>query len=252
MSNAVEKIEATPPVVHSEAGAIVSMIERAARDQSVDIDKMERLMKMHSDVRASEREQAFNSAMASAQSEMRAIAADANNPQTKSKYASYFTLDKTVRPIYTNHGFSLSFNTEDGAAADHIRVVCFVACAGHTRKYQVDMPADGKGAKGGDVMTKTHAAGAAMTYGQRYLLKMIFNLAIGEDKDGNTGPTGDKITADQVGELVALIDDVGGKKADHLKGRVLKYMRVEALAEILAKDFQDAVTAINGQRKNYE
>jgi hypothetical protein len=48
------------------------------------------------------------------------------------------------------------------------------------------MPADGKGAKGGDVMTKTHATGAAMSYGMRYLLKMIFNVAIGEDdKDGN-------------------------------------------------------------------
>ena len=42
-----------------------------------------------------------------------------------------------------------------------------------------------KGAKGGDVMTKTHAAGSALTYGQRYLLKMIFNIAIGSDDDGN-------------------------------------------------------------------
>ena len=34
-------------------------------------------------------------------------------------------------------------------------------------------------------MTKTHAAGSALTYGQRYLLKMIFNIAIGSDDDGN-------------------------------------------------------------------
>ena len=46
------------------------------------------------------------------------------------------------------------------------------------------MPADGKGAKGGDVMTKTHATGSAMTYGQRYLVKMIFNIAVGADDDG--------------------------------------------------------------------
>jgi hypothetical protein len=51
------------------------------------------------------------------------------------------------------------------------------------------MPTDGKGAKGGDVMTKTHAAGAGMQYGMRYLLKGIFNVAIGEeDKDGNDPP----------------------------------------------------------------
>jgi hypothetical protein len=47
------------------------------------------------------------------------------------------------------------------------------------------MPADGKGAKGGDVMTRTHAAGSAFSYGQRYLLKLIFNIATGEDDDGN-------------------------------------------------------------------
>ena len=32
----------------------------------------------------------------------------------------------------------------------------------------------------------THATGSAVSYGQRYLLKMIFNVAVGEDdRDGN-------------------------------------------------------------------
>jgi hypothetical protein len=54
------------------------------------------------------------------------------------------------------------------------------------RRYHVDMPADGKGAKGGDVMTKTHATASALTYAKRYLLLQIFALAIGEsDDDGN-------------------------------------------------------------------
>ena len=71
-----------------------------------------------------------------------------------------------------------------------MRVLCYVShSAGHTRTYQCDMPADGKGAKGNDVMTKTHAAGSAASYGMRYLLKMIFNIAIGEDDtDGNPPP----------------------------------------------------------------
>ena len=71
-----------------------------------------------------------------------------------------------------------------------MRVLCYVShSAGHTRTYQCDMPSDGKGAKGNDVMTKTHAAGSAASYGMRYLLKMIFNIAIGEDDtDGNPPP----------------------------------------------------------------
>src|SRR5258708_30880683 len=122
--------------------------------------------------------------MNGAQAELGPVAADASNPQTKSRYASYPALDRAIRPIYAKHGFSLSFDTGEDAAPDHVRVVCYVAHrTGHKRSYHVDMPADVKGAKGGDVMTKTHATGAAMSYGQRYLLKLIFNIAVGEDRD---------------------------------------------------------------------
>ena len=93
-------------------------------------------------------------------------------------------LDRAVRPIYVKHGFALSFNTDPNGPEDHLRVCCKVTRGSHSEQHQVDMPSDGKGAKGGDVMTKTHAAGSAMSYGQRYLLKMIFNLAVGEDDDG--------------------------------------------------------------------
>lgn len=180
--NAVVKQEVQAP---AESSALISMIERAARDPAVDIDKMERLVAMQERALARSSEQAFNDAMAKAQSEMRRVATDSANKQTQSKYASYAALDRAMRPIYTKHSFALSFGTEEGGPADYVRVTCHVSNSGYTRKYQIDMPADGKGAKGGDVMTKTHAVGSAMSYGQRYLLKMIFNIAIGVDDDGN-------------------------------------------------------------------
>jgi hypothetical protein len=54
------------------------------------------------------------------------------------------------------------------------------------------MPADGKGAQGGDVMTKTFATGAGMSYGARYLLKFIWNIAVGEDDPEASTGTADK------------------------------------------------------------
>jgi hypothetical protein len=124
--------------------------------------------------------------MRAAQGDMRQVATDANNPQTRSRYATYAAIDAALRPVYTQHGFSISFGTGD-APEGYVRVVAYVShVGGHTRQYKADMPADGKGAKGGDVMTKTHAFGAGTSYGMRYLLKMIFNVAIGEyDLDGN-------------------------------------------------------------------
>ncbi len=184
--NAVTKVDPQEVVAASGATSLLEVIARAASDPNMDVDKLERLFAMRQKMVALEAEQAFNEAMSAAQAEMRPIAADAENPQTKSRYASYGALDRAIRPIYTKHGFSLSFYSGEGAPADHVRVACKVSRGGHSERPHIDMPADGKGAKGGDVMTKTHAAGSAFSYGQRYLLKMIFNIAVGADDDGNS------------------------------------------------------------------
>lgn len=165
---------------------ILGVIANAAKDPAVDIDKLERLMAMHERMVARDAETAFNDHMAACQAEMRPIAQDAENPQTRSQYASYGALDKALRPIYAKHGFAISYDTDTSPEPEHIRVLALVSRGAYTRTYKIDMPKDGKGAKGGDVMTKTHATGAGMSYGRRYLLGGIFNVRIGaEDTDGN-------------------------------------------------------------------
>src|SRR5690606_9401338 len=185
-SNAVATVERMPAPT-SESGHVLELISRIASDPSADIDKLKELMAMHREMETERAIKAFNAAMNAAQSEMGRISADATNPQTRSKYATYGKLDATLRPIYTRHGFALSFDEGEAPAPDYVRVLCYVSHSdGHCKTYAKNMPADGKGAKGNDVMTKTHAAGAAMQYGMRYLLKGIFNVAIGEDDtDGN-------------------------------------------------------------------
>lgn len=169
------------------ASDLMGMIAQVVAHPQANIDALERLIALKERMDARTAEEAFNAAMTDAQQAMRPIAADADNPQTRSRYASYAQLDRALRPIYTKHGFGLSYDTTESTLADHVRVLAYVTHrAGHARTYKVDMPNDGKGAKGGDVMTKTHAQGAAMSYGMRYLLKMIFNVAVGEDdRDGN-------------------------------------------------------------------
>ena len=161
-----------------------------AVDRGAPIETVERLAKLQREMVEYQAKLAFDKAMQQAQSGMRRVGADATNPQTRSKYVTYGKLDATLRPIYSQAGFALSFDTAQ-SGPDTIEVLCYVSHQdGHTRTYRVNMPADGKGAKGGDVMTKTHATGAAMSYGMRYLLKMIFNVAVGEDDDdGNLGTT---------------------------------------------------------------
>jgi hypothetical protein len=110
------------------------------------------------------------------------------------------------------------------------------------RRYQADMPADGKGAKGGDVMTKTHATGSGMSYGMRYLLKMIFNVAVGEDDtDGNEPVEG--ISPTQIADLNALITETGSDK-----GKFLKYLKVSKLEEIPAANYSTVVKLLESKR----
>lgn len=169
----------------------LGIVARAASDPNVDADKMERLYALMERQQAQQAEVAFNDAMSAAQGKMGRISADATNPQTRSKYATYGKLDKALRPIYSQHGFSLSFDSTDSPKEDHARFLCYCShAAGHTRTYRIDIPVDGKGAKGNDVMTKTHAVGSGASYGMRYLLKMIFNVAVGEDDDDGNGANG--------------------------------------------------------------
>lgn len=244
-AQAVEKIEprnVMAPV--SETAAIVHMIERLARDPSVDLERMRELMTMRREAVADEAKEAFNNALAVAQSEMRSVVADASNPQTRSKYATYHAVDRALRPVYTKHGLALTFDTGKADEENYVRVLCTVALGRHERSYHIDMPADGKGAKGNDVMTKTHAVGSAVTYGRRYLLLMIFNVAIGEnDDDGNAACAGDKVNEQQIDTLRSLIVEVA---ADIPK--YCKYMGVVRIEEIPAARFTDAVKALEAKR----
>lgn len=181
----------------------------------------------------------YDEAMALAQAGMKHIRTDMENKQTKSRYASYPKLDAAIRPIYSKHGFAVSFDTEPAPFPDYARVVAFVSCSGHKKRHSIDIPADGKGAKGGDVMSKTHATTSAVTTGMRNLMRMIFNLVttstdagdIGHDDDGNAASgTPDVITPAQRKK----IDDE--LKATNSDANAFLYMLTKINGDVEIKD----------------
>ncbi len=229
-----------PPAVAKSP--VISLIERAASDPTFDVQKFRQLIEMREREESRTAERGFDMAMSLAQAEMRAVGADAANLQTKSRYASYYALDKALRPIYTRYGFSLSFNTGDAPELS-VRVICRVAHRdGYGRDYHIDMPADGKGAKGGDVMTKTHATGSAVTYGMRYLLKMIFNVAIGEDDDdGNRAGAVARISDQQATVLYTMLS------TDKAVAMFCKKYGIDRIELLPADKYMDAVEAIKAR-----
>jgi hypothetical protein len=170
-----------------QSTALISVIEKAAYNPDVDIDKMERLLAMQERIIDRQAEQAFNEAMVRAQAEMPTIEADSDNPQTKSKYAKFEKINQAIKPIYTKEGFSLSFGTADSSIPNYIRVMCDVShVGGHHKAFYIDLPPDVEGIKGNVNKTPVHGIASAHSYSKRYLEIMIFNVTIGgEDDDGN-------------------------------------------------------------------
>jgi hypothetical protein len=225
------------------------MLERIALNPDVSADKLERLLAIQERVMGKQAEDEFNIAMSAAQSEMGPVSADALNPQTHSRYATYGTLDKALRPIYIKHGFALSFDAAEAAKPDYVRMICHVSHrGGHTRTYHREMPVETTGLKGNAMATKTHASAIAESYAMRYLLKGIFNVSIGEaDTDGNTNQRGPTLTDAQVADLEALMEEVGviGER----RARALKAWRVEKLEQILARDLPAIIEQLERKRQ---
>jgi len=227
-----------PAEIRSEPQLEMAMI-RLAVEKGAPIETIERLVALQEKMLARQAEIEFNEALNRVQSKIKRVAPDLDNPQTKSKYASYAAIDRVIRPIYSEEGFSLSFTEEDCPKPEHVRIVCFVSKGAHTRQYRKDMPADGKGAKGSDVMTKTHAAAAADSYAKRYLVKDIFNVAIGEDDDDGN------LTMGAAADFVALISESEDLKA-------LKENYTQAVQDALRKQTPKAIQYYIDARKKRE
>lgn len=184
------------PSPNSPMSSTLAVIERAAANKDIDVEKMERLLQMQERILAKQAESEFNEAMQAVQAEVPRILRDATNPSTNSKYTRLESLLKIVVPIYTKAGFSLSFGTSDCPVPNHYRIVCDVAHKGgagsFTRHYQCDIPADTTGMKGSMNKTATHGFGSTMSYGRRYLTLLIFNIALvneDDDKKGDQKPS---------------------------------------------------------------
>lgn len=161
--------------------AMVSFIERAASDQSVDIEKFERLIKLKNDEEGRQAKRAFNAAMAELQSEMPTIAERGEikvNNVVRSTFAKYEDIQSAVKPLLKKHGFHFSAKTNFINGALHVTGIVGHAL-GHSEETTMVLPFDNSGSK-----NNVQAIGSSVSYGKRYVFCMLFNIATGDDDDG--------------------------------------------------------------------
>lgn len=152
-------------------------------------------------------EAAFNETLKRIQKKLKSIPKRGWNPDTKSKFATSEDIDREIQHLLDEEDMTLSFRPAVTERPDEVLIIGLLSLGAYTREYPLNMPADGKGAKGGGVMSRTHATGAAITYAKRYLKNMIFDLRFDEKDDDGNGASGMKIPADKVGEWMKALGE---------------------------------------------
>lgn len=186
-------------------------LEQALMLPDQGVERLERMWEMHKEMQDRDAKRIYADAMKACQKEMPAIKKRGKNKQTNSKYALLEDINRLITPIYTRHGFSLSFGTVRSELEDHVGIVCDVMHeAGYSKTYTYDAPIDNVGIKGEKNKTRTHGRGSAISYGRRYLILMIFNLTIGDDDDGNAAGENEqqRLAREVAQEWVGIADSV--------------------------------------------
>jgi len=89
------------------------------------------------------------------------------------------------------------------------------------------------------------APGKATSYATKYAMLKLFSIETGENEEGRVEPYEaiQRVTREQAANLEALISEV---KAD--KPKFLKWMQAESVEDIRARDYDEAVKALEAKR----
>lgn len=237
------------------AADLFEFIQAKATDPSFDVEKFKELITLAEHVqdrqaaaveadRKRTAKQDFDDALRDAQDEMKPIVRDAENRETRSKYARMETIDKAIRPVYLRHGFSLSFGSIDAAQPGNVKIVCHMGHSdGDSRDYFLEAPPDTTGPKGGGVKTGIQGVGSTVSYLRKYIKLMIFDLTlVDEDNDlQNSNPL-------EESELIAVtkIYKACDMNDTEVEG-FLTFMGITALSEIRRHDYEKAMNMLRAK-----
>lgn len=237
---------ATGTPVVSESAALISMIERAARDTSVDIEKFERLMLMKERVERQHAIMAFNDAVAKAKGEFGPIAknreVDYTSPKgrTNYKHEDFAGIAAVVDKVLKQNGLAYRFRSAQNG--NKLSVTCILShVRGHSEETTLEAAEDHSGNK-----NAIQAIGSATTYLQRYTLKLALGLASSHDDDARAagGNNTETITEDQAEQIKEAIDRTGAEL-----GRFCAYYKLEKLTDLPVSKFASALQAIEVSAK---
>jgi ERF superfamily len=224
---------------------ILAMIERAARDTSVDIEKFERLMAMKERVEDRLAKQAFDNAIAQAKGEIgpivknRSVDFTTQKGRTNYRYEDFAAVAATVDPVLARHGLSYRFRSEQ--TGNRLKVTCRLSHAdGYGEETSLEAANDESGNK-----NSIQSIGSTASYLQRYSLKLSLGLAASNDDDGRLGVEDDpSIDADSVAYVDQLLRDTDSDRA-----KFLDALKAESVEALTSSQYKRAIELLNKKKR---
>ncbi len=187
-------------------------------------------------MKTSEQIDALAAALAKAQSEMRNAKLNKTNPHFKSRYADLAEIRDTVTPSLTANAIAVVHGMErcDGGLNVVTRLI-------HSSGQWIEscFPV---------ALDKPQAMGSAITYGRRYNLSAIVNIAADDDDDANAANeksaaapnvTSAFINAEQFRIIQDLIEKTGTDES-----KLLAFIKAESLETLTVAQFRTAEAAL--------
>lgn len=250
--NPVAKLDDAPPRPTAAAPSLVAVLNAVMSDPAASMDRMHAAFDFYQRVETVSARKAFEAAMADAKAEFDPIVkrhlVDFENKSggsTSYKHEDLADIENAVKPSLSKHGLSYRFRGTS-KPGDPVAVTCIVTHRdGHFEETTLSAGADNSGGK-----NSIQAIGSAITYLQRYTLKLALGLAAGRDDDGKaageTKPT-ERITEQQVKDLESL-----AKRADVDLQIIYDRFQVKSLNDLTPADAKLATNRCNSKLKLME
>lgn len=218
----------TNEILKTESNQFMELVSQAAHSKDVDVSKLSALLDMQERIMGKQAEIDFNESMSRLQPRIPQI--ERTSKAHNNKYAKLEDIDRIVRPLYTDEGFSISYDQKKNDDGTKTYFAFLSHKGGHKTKAEITLPDDSSGSK-----NPIQAVASTVSYARRHLIKMLFNIIeADEDNDGNYNDR--PIDESQFLHIKELIDE---SEADI--AAFCKHLKIECLKDMPNKIYPKAV-----------
>jgi len=216
------------------------LIELAIEKGNVDLDKLERVMKLQREYEADQARKSYHEAMSNFKANPPKINKDKKVSfgagKTAYNHASLYNITEKISKELSKYGLSASWSTQQNGS---IIVTCKIThVQGHSEQTSLAAQADTSGSK-----NSIQAIGSTITYLERYTLLALTGLATFDQDDDGNGASVEYIDENQLHAISVLISD---KKVDTTK--FCKAFGITEVSKLPKAKYNQAIAALQAKK----